>query len=91
MSQERVRPREARELVNPGQMPYTGLIIFSMKQRYNKRSNSTIGKHCLHGLRLKEHIYWKLVRRVSYMNSFNLGINLIIEIHKAHVKWNGFF
>lgn len=53
-SQERVRPREARELVNPGQRPHTSLIIFNMKQRYNKRSNSTIGKHCLHDLRLKE-------------------------------------
>lgn len=31
-SSERVRPREARELVKPVQRPHTGLIIFSMKQ-----------------------------------------------------------
>lgn len=39
----------------------------------------------------KKHIYWKLVRRVSYMTSSNSGINLIIEIFKAPVKWHGFF
>lgn len=80
-SPERVRPREARdELVKPVQRPHTGLIIFSTKQRYNKRSISTLGKHCLVS-DWKKHIYWKLVRWVSYMKSFNSGINLTYIKH----------
>lgn len=55
-SPERVWPREARELVKLVQRPHTGLIIFSTKQRYNKRSISTLGKHCLVS-DWKKHIY----------------------------------